>query len=235
MYCSNGSCMLAAVPTALAKDVCGDHLLFNDSELASSFPRMLKLSSKFAAKNVLMDRKKCFILEHSQCKICVVANSKLTAKVEKEALIQIPMQLLNFSVFFFSRQKQVHSFHKKRHLTIFLALLALNTNDDWKVTFWKEALTAHCAAWGGGKSEFSKSSWRLWQLVHNFSTFSQDFISIGGCDLCTLKSEADKAIPFFFFNFTDDCVVYLSLSLKHSGFLAELNCTHFSVVIYGCF
>lgn len=56
--------MLAAVSTALAKDVCGDHLLFNDSELASSFPRMLKLSSKFAAKNVLMDRKKCFILEH---------------------------------------------------------------------------------------------------------------------------------------------------------------------------
>ena len=30
-----------------------------------------------------------------------------------------------------------------------------------------------------------------------FPTFSQDFISIGGCDLCTLKSEADKAIPFF--------------------------------------
>ena len=233
MYCSNGSCMLAAVPTALAKDVCGDHLLFNDSELASSFPRMLKLSSKFAAKNVLMDRKKCFILEHSQCKICVVANSKLTAKVEKEALIQIPMQLLNFSVFFFSRQKQVHSFHKKRHLTIFLALLALNTNDDWKVTFWKEA-TTHCAAWGGGKSEFSKSSWRLWQLVHNFSTFSQDFISIGGCDLCTLKSEADKAIPFFSLT-SLTTVLYISLSLKHSGFLAELNCTHFSVVIYGCF
>ena len=52
-YCCMQAAAVCYYQAALAKDVCGDHLLFNDSQLASSFPRMLKLSSKFAAKNPL--------------------------------------------------------------------------------------------------------------------------------------------------------------------------------------